>query len=169
MTTNFFSIFALPQSYAIDEKQLENSYRKLAASYHPDKFASLSSFEQKEKMIMSSLINQAYKVLSDPIQRASHLLLLNGINADARENNIADTEFLMQQLQWQETLEEAKHLTDIQDLSVQIQEVKTKTETQLNLEFEQHDFNAALKTFQKLRFIYKLSNDIKDKLSYATS
>lgn len=97
------------------------------------------------------------------------MLLLNGINADARENNIADTEFLMQQLQWQETLEEAKHLTDIQDLSVQIKEVKTKTETQLNLEFEQHDFNAALKTFQKLRFIYKLSNDIKDKLSYATS
>ena len=169
MTTNFFSIFALPQNYAIDEKQLENSYRKLAACYHPDKFASLSSFEQKEKMIMSSLINQAYKVFSDPIQRASHLLLLNGINADARENNIADTEFLMQQLQWQETLEEAKHLTDIQDLSVQIQEVKTKTKTQLNLEFEQQDFNAALKTFQKLRFIYKLSNDIKDKLSYTTS
>ena len=45
--SQYFNLFQLKPSFNIDTEALEQTYRALAARFHPDKFASASAFEQK--------------------------------------------------------------------------------------------------------------------------
>lgn len=95
--SQYFNLFQLEPSFNIDTEALEQSYRALAARFHPDKFASASAFEQKQAVMMSSTINDAYRTLKSPIDRAAYLLKSQNIDADAPEHTSFSPEFLMQQ------------------------------------------------------------------------
>ena len=69
-----FTLFGLPETFQIDENALETRYRALAAGCHPDKFASASAFEQKQAVMMAAAVNEAYRRLSRPLERAVLLL-----------------------------------------------------------------------------------------------
>ena len=160
---DFFALFHLPQDYAIDLAALEQTYRVLAAQYHPDRAAGQSAFHQKENMMMTAAINQAYGVLRDDIERGVHLLALHGIDANAHEHNIADPEFLMQQMAWREDLENAQTLDEVNKLNQQIQQVKCETQQQLVDEFHNQNYQNAVQTLQCLRFVHKLLTAIDEK------
>ena len=161
---DFFALFHLPQDYAIDLAALEQTYRVLAAQYHPDRAAGLSAFHQKENMMMTASINQAYGVLRDDIERGVHLLALHGIDANAHEHNIADPEFLMQQMAWREDLDNAQTLDEVNKLNQQIQEVKCDIQQQLVAEFHDQNYPNATQTLQRLRFVHKLLADIAERM-----
>ncbi|MBR7003214.1 MAG: Fe-S protein assembly co-chaperone HscB [Neisseriaceae bacterium] len=160
---DFFALFHLPQDYAIDLAVLEQTYRVLAAQYHPDRAAGQSAFHQKENMMMTASINQAYGVLRDDIERGVHMLALHGIDANAHEYNIADPEFLMQQMEWREDLENAQTLDEVNKLNQQIQEVKCDVQQQLLAEFHNQNYPNATQTLQRLRFVHKLLTAIDEK------
>ena len=103
-----FTLFGLPETFQIDENALETRYRALAAGCHPDKFASASAFEQKQAVMMAAAVNEAYRILKNPIDRAASLLMTQNIDADAPEHTAFAPEFLMQQMEWRETLAEAR-------------------------------------------------------------
>ena len=106
--SQYFNLFQLEPSFNIDTEALEQTYRALAARFHPDKFASASAFEQKQAVMMSSTINDAYRTLKSPIDRAAYLLKSQNIDADAPEHTSFSPEFLMQQMEWRETLMDAQ-------------------------------------------------------------
>lgn len=72
--SQYFTLFRIEPAFDIDTENLEQTYRALAARFHPDKFASASAFEQKQAVMMSSTINDAYRTLKNPIDRAAYLL-----------------------------------------------------------------------------------------------
>ena len=65
--SQYFNLFQLEPSFNIDTEALEQTYRALAARFHPDRFASASAFEQKQAVMMSSTINDAYRTLKSPM------------------------------------------------------------------------------------------------------
>ena len=81
-----FTLFGLPETFQIDENALETRYRALAAGCHPDKFASASAFEQKQAVMMASAVNEAYRILKNPIDRAASLLMTQNIDAVFLQN-----------------------------------------------------------------------------------
>lgn len=50
----YFQLFQLPPTFDIDSETVEQTYRQLAARFHPDKFAAASSFEQKQAVMMAA-------------------------------------------------------------------------------------------------------------------
>ena len=110
--SQYFTLFQLEPVFDIDTASLEQTYRTLAARFHPDKFAAASAFEQKQAMMMSSTLNEAYRTLKSPIDRAAYLLKQHGIDADAPEHTSFTPEFLMQQMEWREALEDARAARD---------------------------------------------------------
>ena len=101
-----FTLFQLEPAFDIDTAALEQTYRSLAARFHPDRHAAASAFEQKQAMMMASAVNEAYRILKNPIDRAAYLLEQHNIHADSPEHTSFPPEFLMQQMEWRETLEE---------------------------------------------------------------
>ena len=161
--SQYFNLFQLEPSFNIDTEALEQTYRALAARFHPDKFASASAFEQKQAVMMASTINDAYRTLKSPIDRAAYLLKSQNIDADAPEHTSFSPEFLMQQMEWRETLMDAQMEQNhdaIRALDQEIQDVQSNLYQDLQQAFEQQDYESAAQWVRHGRFLNKLRNEI---------
>ena len=165
--SQYFTLFQLEPAFDIDAENLEQTYRALAARFHPDKFASASAFEQKQAVMMSSTINDAYRTLKNPIDRAAYLLKILGIDADAPEHTSFAPDFLMQQMEWRETLMEARAESNLKTLENLNDEIRTEQEKlfcDLKQSFACQDYDTAAQQVRQGRFLDKLRNEISSSL-----
>jgi molecular chaperone HscB len=98
-----FAVLGLSPSF--DEPVgLDDRFRALSRKLHPDRFARATAQERRYSLEQTTLLNEAYKTLKDPVRRAEHLLALRGIKGDPKMS----PEFLEQTLEDREKLLEAK-------------------------------------------------------------
>jgi len=76
---DYFSFFGLPPKLNVDVAALEKSFYELSRRLHPDLNARAGSQEQEWSLEQSSLLNDAYRTLRDPIKRTEYLLHLEGV------------------------------------------------------------------------------------------
>lgn len=161
--SSYFQLFHLPEHFVIDTQALEKTYQTLAAQFHPDKFVAASAFEQKQAMMMTATLNQAYSTLHHPINRAAYLLQQHQLNPDDPHNTQMAPEFLMQQMQWRETLAQAREEHDhasIHALNNEILRAREQLLTQLADDFAHHRLEAALIATRQGRFLDKMLYEI---------
>ena len=78
-----FALLGVPQGF--DEPQgLDEKFRALARQWHPDRFARATSPERRKALEQTTLLNDAYKTLKDPVRRAEHLLQLRGVKGEPK-------------------------------------------------------------------------------------
>src|ERR1700712_407618 len=87
---DFFTFFTLPRKLALDVPALEKEFYALSRKLHPDRFAAKPAAEQEAALAQSSLLNDAYRTLKDPILRTQYLLMLEGVELE--EQSKAATE-----------------------------------------------------------------------------
>ena len=76
---DYFTFFGLPPKLNLDVAQLEKDFYDLSRRLHPDLSARAGSEEQEWSLEQSSLLNDAYRTLRDPIKRTEYLLHLEGV------------------------------------------------------------------------------------------
>ena len=103
-----FELFGLPQRFAQDRAALDARWKELQREAHPDRFAAQGAAAQRVAMQWSVRINEAYQRLKDPLKRAAYLCELRGAPIDAENNTAMPADFLMQQMEWREALDEAE-------------------------------------------------------------
>lgn len=164
MSENYFDMFGLNQTFKIDLSALESQYRKIQSASHPDRFVTASPAEQLKSMQTATLANEAYQTLKRPASRAKYLLALHNIEATPETNTSMPADFLMQQMDWREALEDFKAAEDIaglESLSHEMQEAAQSLHNDLVALFdEKNDLAAATETTRKLIFIDKVCEDI---------
>ena len=163
MSLNHFEIFGLGACFNLDLQALESRYRKIQSDYHPDRFVTAAATEKLQSMQIATQANEAYLTLKKPATRAQYLLELQGIQAVSETNTVMPIDFLMQQMEWREQLEDAKLEKNMDALEALIRTLKTES-NQLEADFtEQYDlkkdYTSATDTARKLIFIDKLSSD----------
>ncbi len=114
---NPFDLFGLPHTFAIDEKALDKKYIDVQKKVHPDKFASASAAEKRAAEQWTTIINDSYAILKDPIKRAEALCAAEGYPVDGGSSKGISEEFLMDQLMRREAIEDAKEADDVQELA----------------------------------------------------
>ena len=165
--SQYFTLFQLEPQFDIDTDSLEQNYRTLAARFHPDRFASASAFEQKQAVMMSSTVNEAYRTLKNPTDRAAYLLRQQGIDADAPEHTSFAPEFLMQQMEWRETLAEARggqDQTALPALDKEISDAQQELWRDLREAFRRQQYEDAAQLVRQGRFLDKLNKEISNLL-----
>jgi len=165
--SQYFTLFQLEPQFDIDTDSLEQNYRTLAARFHPDRFASASAFEQKQAVMMSSTVNEAYRTLKNPTDRAAYLLQQQGIDADAPEHTSFAPEFLMQQMEWRETLAEARggqDQTALPALDKEISGAQQELWRDLREAFRRQQYEDAAQLVRQGRFLDKLKKEISNLL-----
>jgi len=162
---NYFSLFSLPVSYEVNEKQLKHSFRTLQKTMHPDNFASKSGMEKVQSMQHAAEINDAFKTLSDPYLRGRYLLEL--MNFQFKENDtISDSGFLMEQMELRENLEAAKNSDDpllgIEELLDVISDLRLKLIEHLSELFSSDlvAMDVINQELMKLQFYNKLQEEV---------
>jgi len=87
---DYFEVFGLPRLLGIDTAALEKDFYAQSRKLHPDRFASKSSEEQQEALRRSSLLNDAYRTLKDPVLRTQYLLKLKGVELEEQSKAATD-------------------------------------------------------------------------------
>jgi molecular chaperone HscB len=160
-----FTLFGLPQRHAQDRAELDARWRELQGRVHPDKFASEGAAAQRMAMQWAVRVNEAYQRLKDPVKRAAYLCELHGAPVHSESNTAMPAGFLMQQLEWRETLEEATLLSDVEALADRVATHRREALDRLGVTCdEQRDFAAAAEQVRGLMFVERFAEDIDRRL-----
>lgn len=165
---DFFALFGLPRRYRLDEAALEAAWHELQSQVHPDRHAHLPDAEKRRSMQWATRVNEGFRVLRKPLTRAQYLLELAGVDAGIETNTAMSPEFLMEQMEWREAVEEARDAAEIEDLEQLHQRLRQHAREVLGgLERaldDDGDYVAAADTVRRLMFIEKLQHEIDDAL-----
>ncbi|WP_047491837.1 Fe-S protein assembly co-chaperone HscB [Terriglobus sp. TAA 43] len=150
----YFEVFSLPTKLALDTASLEKSFYKLSREFHPDRFASKSAEEQAEATEKSSLLNDAYRTLRDPIRRTEYLLELEGIELE--EQSVKATESARASGTEKKQIVPPDLLEEAFELNMQLEEMKMAKQMgdddpqlRKDLEAAKSNFTAMLDDSQK--------------------
>ena len=164
MTQTYFELFNLPATFNVDLATLETNFRNIQSEFHPDRFVAGTTAEKLHSMQTATLANEAYSTLKAPALRAAYLLALRGIDATPETNTSMPADFLMQQMEWREALDDAKQAKNIDDLEALEKKMQAEArllKADLQTFFDaQNDLAAATETTRKLIFIDKVCADI---------
>jgi molecular chaperone HscB len=161
---NHFELFGLTPAFAVDAAALERCYHDIQSRVHPDRFAHAGDAERRASVQWTARVNEAYRTLKSPVQRAKHLLELNGIDVGFETNTAMPPDFLMQQMELREALEEAQQGKDAtalerlrKDLDGRERELEGELAQALD---EKRDYAAAAELVRKLMFLRRLDSEI---------
>lgn len=160
---DYFELLSLPRDFNILSTKLTKSFRQLQTLVHPDKFGNKSEREQINSAEWSSLINKAYKTLSNTLVRGQYLLKLHGEEMP-RDNSSLDKEFLMDMMERNEEVEEAVSREQLELISNKIQDEISEATDQLKDLFASNDLTAAKKLLVKMKYLLSIQTSIQTKL-----
>lgn len=157
---NYFELFGLPVDFNLDASVLTERYRELQKVVHPDRFASASDREKRIAVQQAALINEALHTLKTPLRRARYILQLRGIEFNDEKETSHDPEFLMEQIEFREALQDLRqHEDPFSTLAHLMQEIQQKQDIMIDQIvdlLDSNDLNAAKSQVQKLQFLEKL-------------
>jgi molecular chaperone HscB len=87
---DYFSFFGLAPKLNLDAAALTKDFYVLSRKLHPDINASTSAEEQEWSLEQSSLLNDAYRTLKDPIKRTEYLLYLEGVELEEQSKSATE-------------------------------------------------------------------------------
>lgn len=124
---DYFAFFGLPLKLNIDVAQLEKDFYELSRKLHPDLSARASMKEQEWSLEQSSMLNDAYRTLRDPIKRTQYLLRLEGIELEEQSKSATEqaraTGEIKKQIVPPDLLEE------VFELNLQLEELRMQKKT----------------------------------------
>ncbi|MBL8603660.1 MAG: Fe-S protein assembly co-chaperone HscB [Myxococcales bacterium] len=104
--TDPFETLGLPRRFRFERLALEQRHRDLARALHPDRYVEAPALERQLALSKAVTVNEAYRTLRDPLQRALALLRLAGHPIGDRDRPSA--EVLMAVMELREALDEAR-------------------------------------------------------------
>lgn len=160
-----FELFGLPPCFAQDRAALDARWKDLQREVHPDRFAAQGASAQRLAMQWSVRINEAYQRLKDPLRRAAYLCELGGVPVNAENNTAMPSAFLMQQMQWRETLDDAASVVELEELLAQVSAARReRLQVCAELLDQQHDYAAAVQQVRALMFLERFLDDVQGRL-----
>lgn len=80
-----FAVLGLPRRHAVSRDAVEDAYVARARAWHPDRFVTDDRQARARALSWASAVNEAYRVVRDPVRRAEYLVRLAGIDLDSSE------------------------------------------------------------------------------------
>jgi molecular chaperone HscB len=111
--TNPFATMGVEARFDLDLAAVEKTHRELSRALHPDRYVSAGASERREALTRAVEVNEAWRVLRDPIRRAEALLGLRGLTLSEGREPKAAPELLMEILELRESLAEARQARDL--------------------------------------------------------
>jgi len=160
-----FELFDVPRRFAQERSRLDARWKELQREAHPDRHAASGTAAQRQAMQWSVRINEAYQRIKDPLRRAAYLCELHGAPIRAEDNTAMPTDFLMQQMEWREALEDADSVAQVEALEAQVQQARRSAlERCGDLIDQEQDYAGAALQVRALMFIARFALDIERRL-----
>lgn len=140
-----YKILGLEKTFSIDLKALEEAYFAAQRKTHPDRFALADEQKKKESSRQATLVNKAYTLLKNPLDRATYLLEARGVSLLTH-----DPEFLPKVIEWHECTEAGEDITS--ELACE----EGALLQELTQALEHHQDERATKALYRLNYVQKV-------------
>ncbi|KAJ9653368.1 hypothetical protein H2198_007457 [Neophaeococcomyces mojaviensis] len=153
--------------FYVNPRTLRKEFLQLQSLYHPDKFPAGSVAHQRA-YALSTLLNNAFKTLSDPLLRAQYLLqILYDVDVTNEDNSAhpSEPETLMIVMEAQEELENVSSEAGEDVVERLMEENKARireTEKELGAAFESGDVEEARDQAVKLKYWKSLEGALRE-------
>jgi molecular chaperone HscB len=131
-----FAVFGLPRKLAVEMSLLEQKFLQLSWKLHPDNFVNASSEDRELSLKRSSELNDAYRVLRDPVGRVEYLLQIEGERQEGEKKQQAPPELLEEVFELNESLDELREARssggDLSDLKNRLQSAEKNFQEKLD-------------------------------------
>jgi molecular chaperone HscB len=173
LAQDYFTIFGLPPKLTLDTADLQSRFYRLSREFHPDRFARRSAVEQQSALDATALLNDAYRVLRDPVQRAEYLLSQQGFDIGQQRSNDVPPELLEEVFELNMLLEETGHRDELERARTRFVGMLGENDEELRGLYEQYDASdsdrAILQTIRgvlnRRRYIQNLVRDVEKALA----
>jgi molecular chaperone HscB len=158
-----FATLGLPRSYEVDLPAIEKTHRELSRALHPDRFVNAGASERRAALSKAVEVNEAWRVVRDPIRRAEALLELAGAAVGEERATATDPEFLMEMLEQREALAEARQAKDlarIHAMAKAIEERSRSVEQALGEGFARGEAASLVGKLGELRFYRRFLDEV---------
>jgi len=107
-----FAVLGLTARHDLPRDEVETAYLARAQVWHPDKVAPGETAARRQAMEASAALNEAYRVVRDPISRLEYIVKTQGIDLDSSDENTGapspSQAFLIDMIERRDDLEQAK-------------------------------------------------------------
>jgi molecular chaperone HscB len=158
-----FSILGIPRTFDVDLSVVEKTHRELSRTLHPDRYVGAGASERRAALAKAVEVNEAWRVVRDPIRRAEALLGLRGVEVGETAEPKADPEFLMEMLEQREALAEARQARDLPGVRRMAAGVEARSrgvEQELTAEFAGRETASLLGKLAELRFYRRFLDEV---------
>jgi molecular chaperone HscB len=121
---NYFAFFGMPRKLNVDVARMEREFYELSRNLHPDRNARADKREQEWSLEQSSLLNDAYRTLKDPIKRTEYLLRLEGVELEEQSKSATETARATGEVKKQVVPSDL--LEEVFDLNMQLEELRAQ-------------------------------------------
>jgi len=121
-----FATLGLERTFALDLKSLEKTHRELSRALHPDRFVKAGAGERRMALDKAQTVNEAWRIVRDPIRRAEALFRLAGVPVGETNEPKPSQAFLMDVLEQREALADAKAARDMTRVHALAQEIEAR-------------------------------------------
>ncbi len=154
-----FARLGLPAALDLDAAALDRAYFAAQRQWHPDRFVARPPEERARASTEAAALNDAYRVLKDPIARAVYLAGLQGVEMPSDGKTIDDPDLLMEAMEAREALHEAASPEAVDALAARSRDDMAAALAGLGTLFLRGDRAAIRKTLLRLRYLDKFAEE----------
>jgi molecular chaperone HscB len=121
---DYFAFFGFPKKLNLDTAALQKEFYALSRRLHPDMSAQADGQEREWSLEQSSLLNDAYRTLKDPIKRTQYLLRLEGVELEEQSKQATDKARASGELKKQVVPPDL--LEEMFELNIQLEELRAQ-------------------------------------------
>lgn len=154
-----FARLGLPAALELDAAALDRAYFAAQRRWHPDRFVGRPADERARASSEAAALNDAYRILKEPLSRAVYLAGLNGIELPGDGKTIDDPDLLMEAMEAREALHEARTPEAVDALALRSRDDMARALTGLGSLFLRLDKPAIRKALLRLRYLDKFAEE----------
>lgn len=154
-----FARLGLPAALDLELAQLDRAYFARQRQWHPDRFVGRPADERARASIEAAALNDAYRTLKDPVDRAVYLATLKGVELPGDGKTVDDPDLLMEAMEAREALHEADTAAEVDVLAGQARKDVDAALATLASLLLRDDKPAIRKTLLRLRYLDKFAEE----------
>jgi molecular chaperone HscB len=169
----------MPRKLTISRDDLQKRFYELSRRLHPDRYMRRSERERQYSLDASSMLNDAYRTLKDPVERAHYVLAQEGFDVGEQRSKDVPPELLEEVFELNMALEELRSGDDaarpqLTAARENFAAMRSEVDRRLEALFEQHDAAPDRAKLAEIRgalnrrkYIQNLVNEVEEALAPA--
>src|SRR5438552_18538223 len=130
MTLDPFETLGIEPAFSLDLEVLEQRHRDMSRALHPDRYAASGAAERRMALGRAIEVNEAFRILKDPIRRAEALLARHGVASGAGKEPPASPALLMEVMERREALADMRQSKDkaaLERVTAEVRQAEPRT------------------------------------------